>query len=387
MKHTILFLTANPFGTDRLALDREAREIQIELERSGHRDRFEFVTRWAAEPLDLLRELRKLKPTIVHFSGHGGPDVGDAHRAVQSPHRDVAKGGSSPGAASRRGLYFEGSDGSPRFVSVEALEQTFGAAGSSVKLVVLNSCYSDVQAQALVSHVGCVVGMRGSVSDDAARSFAIGFYGGLGERESIDAAYKQGCAAISLQGFGDCACPQFVIRPGIDATKLVLAADAVETTADRDFDMPVSQPSQHRPDAATVRTMGTRLPIMGRIEFLGWAAQLLGRRHTGGSFYVTTARNDLELGIDAGASGRMRVHLFSKNDSHVAWMRSLPATPGPMPDVAHPVLRQGTTGGSRYYYGFTWQHAGDSYANEQTAVSAFVKFLRNIALQRNISLG
>jgi hypothetical protein len=71
MKHKILFLAANPLGTDRLALDREARAIQVELERSGFRDRFELVTRWAAEPLDLLRELRKLKPTVVHFSGHG----------------------------------------------------------------------------------------------------------------------------------------------------------------------------------------------------------------------------------------------------------------------------------------------------------------------------
>ena len=71
-KHTILFLAANPVGTDRLALDREARAIQVELERSGHRDRFELVTRWAAEPLDLLRELRKLKPTIVRFGGHLG---------------------------------------------------------------------------------------------------------------------------------------------------------------------------------------------------------------------------------------------------------------------------------------------------------------------------
>jgi hypothetical protein len=60
MKHTILFLAANPLGTDRVALDREARAIQVELERSGFRDRFELVTRWAAEPLDLLRELRKL---------------------------------------------------------------------------------------------------------------------------------------------------------------------------------------------------------------------------------------------------------------------------------------------------------------------------------------
>ncbi|MGH7635238.1 MAG: hypothetical protein ACRENC_15990, partial [Gemmatimonadaceae bacterium] len=62
-KHVILFLAANPSGTDRLALDREARSIHAELKRSGFRDRFDFVTRWGAEPLDLLREVRELKPT------------------------------------------------------------------------------------------------------------------------------------------------------------------------------------------------------------------------------------------------------------------------------------------------------------------------------------
>jgi hypothetical protein len=65
----ILFLAANPRDTDRLALDREARSIRVELKGSGYRDRFDFVTQWAAEPLDLLRELRELKPTIVHFCG------------------------------------------------------------------------------------------------------------------------------------------------------------------------------------------------------------------------------------------------------------------------------------------------------------------------------
>src|SRR6185369_6698615 len=90
MKHTILFLAANPLGTDRLALDSEARAIQVELERSGFRDRFELVTRWAAEPLDLLRELRKLKPTVVHFSGHGTPDSAGEHRSSPATRRDVA---------------------------------------------------------------------------------------------------------------------------------------------------------------------------------------------------------------------------------------------------------------------------------------------------------
>ena len=47
-------------------------ESCAELERSGFRDSFELVTRWAVQPLDLLRGLRRLKPTVVHFSGHGG---------------------------------------------------------------------------------------------------------------------------------------------------------------------------------------------------------------------------------------------------------------------------------------------------------------------------
>lgn len=67
-KHTNLFLAANPLSTGRFALDEKARAIQEELERSGHRDQFESATRWVVRPLDLLGELRKLKPTIVYFS-------------------------------------------------------------------------------------------------------------------------------------------------------------------------------------------------------------------------------------------------------------------------------------------------------------------------------
>ena len=63
------------------------------------------------------------------------------------------------------------------------------------------------------------------IRDDAARSFAIGFYGGLGARESIAAAYAQGCAAISLEGLTDADRPQLAVRDGVDAKQLVLAAD------------------------------------------------------------------------------------------------------------------------------------------------------------------
>ena len=206
-KHTILFLAADPRGTDPLALDREARAIQIELERAGYRDRFELVTRWAVEPLDLLRELRKLKPTVVHFSGLGDQGVTGRHLPGQ-------------------GLRFQGPGGQAQVVEAAALAEAFGAAGGSVHLVVLSACYTEAQAEALLAHVDCVVGVGSSAGGDAARSFAIGFYGGLGERESVAAAYRQGRAAIRLEGLGDAGRPRLAVGPGVDADQLVLAADA-----------------------------------------------------------------------------------------------------------------------------------------------------------------
>jgi len=150
-KHTILYLAANPSGTDLRAIDREVRAIQAELERSSFRDRFELVTRWAVEPLDLIRGLRELKPTVVHFSGHGG----------------------------QNGLFFQTAEGHAQLVTPAALAEAFGAAGASVKLVVLSACFSEVQADALLAHVDHVVGIGGSTHEAAARTFAIGFYGGL----------------------------------------------------------------------------------------------------------------------------------------------------------------------------------------------------------------
>ena len=182
-KHIILFLAANPLGTDRCALDAEARAIEMELERSGHRDRFELVTRWAAQPLDLLRELRKFRPTVVHYAGHSGID----------------------------GLYFEAPMGmGVEVVSPAALQETFDAVGRSVRVVVLNGCYSDVHADALLMHADCVVGTDGAIRDDAATRFAIGFYGGLGAGES--AAFAN---ATKLAPYVESSVGEFMIGPAV----------------------------------------------------------------------------------------------------------------------------------------------------------------------------
>src|SRR4029079_19251273 len=103
------------------ALDREAHAIQAELERSGHRERFELVTRWAAQPLDLLRELRKLKPTVVHFSGHGGPSPAGTGAPGQGPSRHIVAATATYDHDPQQGLFFQGPDGRAQVVTAQAL--------------------------------------------------------------------------------------------------------------------------------------------------------------------------------------------------------------------------------------------------------------------------
>jgi hypothetical protein len=54
-------------------------------------------------------------------------------------------------------------------------------------------------ADALLVHVGSIVGIAGAIHDDAARSFVMGSFGGLGRQESIPAAFLHGPAAIQLR--------------------------------------------------------------------------------------------------------------------------------------------------------------------------------------------
>ena len=230
-KHTILFLAANPVGSSPQSLDREARAIHVELERSGYRERFELVTRWAVEPIDLLRELRKLRPTVVHFSGHGQM-AGSTPSSDASAPQGIHPAGRQP--LPTGGLYLQAADGRAQWVAASAIEQTFGAAGSSVRLVVLSACYSPPQAEALLAHVDCVVGMTDAIHGDAARHFAVGFYGGIAERESVAVAFQQGRAAISLEGLCDREQPQLRVRDGIAASKLILAMEADNAARDNE---------------------------------------------------------------------------------------------------------------------------------------------------------
>ena len=168
----ILVLAANPRGTARLRLDEEVREIDNALRIAKNRKQFVLKQKWAVRSRDLRLALAEFEPTIVHFSGN------------------------STGEGS---LVLENKTGDAHLVSAEALAQLFSLY-PGVKCVVLNACYSEIQAKVIAQYVPCVIGMSQKVGDQAALEFAIGFYDALGSGSSIKRSFKLGCVSILMAG-------------------------------------------------------------------------------------------------------------------------------------------------------------------------------------------
>jgi hypothetical protein len=171
-RRRVLFLAAAPIDEVRLRTDKEAREIEEKVALAKHGSLIELRTVFAARVPDLTRAVVNFEPHVVHFSGHG---ASDGH------------------------LQLEGDDGGSHPVAADALAHLFGAA-RSVECVVLNACYSDVQARAISAHVGFVIGMSKAFSDQAALHYTVGFYQALGAGRPYDDAHDLAIAQLRLQG-------------------------------------------------------------------------------------------------------------------------------------------------------------------------------------------
>jgi CHAT domain len=208
---TILFLASNPKGTDPLRLDIEAKKVEQVLERARKRDDFKLVTKWAVTDVDLRRALLDHEPEIVHFSGHGTGTGNSAHM------RDLGlPEGSHPEGSAEGGLAFENERGQVLQITGQSLARLFECCASHVRCVVLNACYSEVQANAIVQHIDYVIGMNKAVGDEAAIMFAEGFYDALMAGRPYDLAFKFGSNAIDLRGIPEHLTPVLKKRQNLD---------------------------------------------------------------------------------------------------------------------------------------------------------------------------
>jgi CHAT domain len=122
----------------------------------------------------LIQAMLDEQPTIVHFSGHG----------------------------TELGIILRDEVGAPRSVSGEALAKLFELFKETVQCVVLNSCYSDVQATAIRRHIPFVVGMRSAIADGAAVAFSTSFYTAIAAGKDIPLAFEVGKTGMRMKGTG-----------------------------------------------------------------------------------------------------------------------------------------------------------------------------------------
>lgn len=199
MPRKILFLAANPVGTSRLRLDQEVRDIEEGLRRSKNGQDFQLVTKWAVRTQDIRRALLDERPNIIHFSGHGeavaqsGSDPDDARKLTP-----IAKPGSWESH-----ILVEDEQGNPKPIPQTALANLFQLFADRLDCVVLNACYSKLQAEAIAAHVPYVVGTSQAIGDRAAIEFAVSFYDGLGAGESVEFAFALGRNAIEMAGLNE----------------------------------------------------------------------------------------------------------------------------------------------------------------------------------------
>lgn len=192
---TILLLAANPVDTPLLRLEEEIRAIDRRLRGAAYRDQIDFRPHLAMRVADLQELLLRYQPGIVHFSGHG-TEAGE--------------------------ILLQDDSGRAQPVAASALVDLFGLFRTHVRCIVLNACYSDIQAQAIARHIDMVVGMGNAVSDRSSLVFAGSFYQAVGYGRDLRAAFDLACNQLALENDGDANAPRFLARPGTNPETLAL---------------------------------------------------------------------------------------------------------------------------------------------------------------------
>ncbi len=181
----ILFLAAEPIDSARLRLGQELREIREHLQFSKNREIFSLEYRSSVRAGDITQAIFDIEPQIIHFSGHG------THTGS---------------------LCCEDEQGNTHEIVPNALSNLFKLVANNVNCVILNSCFSKIQADAISHHISYVVGMSKAIGDKAAITFSVGFYKALGAGKSFEEAYRFACAEMELQGITENRTPEILIN-------------------------------------------------------------------------------------------------------------------------------------------------------------------------------
>lgn len=178
-KIKFLFVGSNPLHDKELAINEEIQQIRERVRSAGGVQLFEFFTNPSASIDNLLDELNGSMPEIVHFSTHG-TELSEL----------LLKNASGPVPIAR-----------------SALLALFRAAPASIRLLMLNACYSKPLGDALKEYIPCVIGFPSTIPDSSAVKFSAQFYNTLAFGQPVSRAFEQARVQLLVDSIADDSLP------------------------------------------------------------------------------------------------------------------------------------------------------------------------------------
>ena len=203
-------MSANPWTTSRIMVDEEAREIFERIQEGPYRTKFELFNHAATRPIDLQKLLLFYRPHIVHFSGHGNK---------------------------KQKLILGGTPGRGKTVDRQGLVELLGLYNTHLRLVLLNACFTKIQARLLSEVVDYAVGTGKGIGDKAGVAFAGAFYRALGFGKSIKDAFDSAKAELALTKMPRTQGIELFVREGLSELQPFPQLDREQNTKHPALDM------------------------------------------------------------------------------------------------------------------------------------------------------
>lgn len=163
----------------------EENAIREVLGGSDQKELFVFESRGAVTKDLLIDHLLKIKPNILHISGHGNSD---------------------------EQLLLEDVEGYKEEVSIQRLSDLLSGFIDHIDCVFLNTCHSLSGIGNFNENIPYIIGMNKEIPDDVAIDFSKNFYNVLFNGRTIKDAFKIALATIALTETGDEYIPKLIVN-------------------------------------------------------------------------------------------------------------------------------------------------------------------------------
>ncbi len=171
MKLTILYVSANYKESKIVRVEKERKQIYRSLEKSRFKDLIKIVEAPALERREFFALLAKVKPQIVHFSGHGEINKGPLFEEDEFPEVDDLE---------------------------EDLINVLKKFSDTVRLIIFNCCFCAETAKKISEFIECTIGPKISVDDAAAIAFSQEFYDVFFNNKNIEISVDSGLRQYNI---------------------------------------------------------------------------------------------------------------------------------------------------------------------------------------------